>query len=343
MTLLYLDGFDAQDYSLRYSVSGTTTGMGTTSSVRPGATGLSWRSNTSSTGSSGLFRYIPATPVIIVGMAVKQGTSFSFSYISRILSLHSPSGAHICLNMKDNPNSIEVSRGATTAINSLSVAMGTWGYLEVKASLADTGGQIEIRWNGVVIYSYTGDTRFSGTDTSWTGIGIGDVLGGTVNNDDSYYDDLYVVGGADWASTNYLGEVQVRALPVTGAGTSTGMTPVGSANNWENVDEFPPNTADYNYSTVSGTKDTYTMGDITLNAGERVLGVQVSTASSTITAGTSTGKTVLRSGGTDYSGTATVVNSTPSVITTAYENDPATGSPWTVSGVNSAEAGFEVG
>jgi hypothetical protein len=342
--LVYVDGFDAGDWASRYSLTdGTETGMGTSTNTRTGE-GFSWINGTSSTINAGLFRPIPSAAVTVIGIAIRtNGVPFSSSYNNRLLAVGNASGVQIGYTLR-NSGTHGLYRGAdTTLLATVPAPVGSWYYFEMKVYPHDTEGFVEARVNGQVVASFTGDTQNVGTLGTLDRLYIGSATGGNGDAGNTRFDDVYVVTGTSVADAQYLGEIRVKSLKVNGPGTYTGFTPTGSATNWENVDEFPPSDVDFNASDVTGTKDTYTTENLALTPGDKIIGVQANAVVSTVEAGTAAAKLVFRSGTNETVSAAQNVTSTAATVSAIFQNDPATGSAWTESGVNDTEVGIEVG
>lgn len=333
MTLLHMDGFDLGDFALRdYAYSGATAAASATafSSGRCIATGADnsyWAKNvTASTHIyTGCRIYIPGT-------------------YTTTLTLRGDSGAttHISLAI-NGTGSATLTCGGTQRATAGAGTFGTggvWFYVEVDATISDTVGVCNVRLNGdtTPVMTYTGDTKNGGTNTTidqirWTQSG---------NNNSVLYDDLYICDSNGSANNGFLGDVRVITLMPTGAGNSTGMTP-STGSNWAAVDEQPYSTTDYVSSSVTNTKDTYTLADLpgTIST---VLAVQEMLVAQKNDAGPASVKTVLRTGGTDYASSAVALGTAPqTVMNSIRETNPNTSTAWTVANVNAAEFGAQVG
>lgn len=342
--LVYVDGFDAGDWQSRYSLTdGLKTGMGTNTNTRTGE-GFSWTVGTSSTINGGITRAIPSAPVVVLGAAIRtNGTPFSSSYNNRILAVGNASGVQAGFVLR-NSGQHGIYRGPdTTLLTTVAAPVGSWYYFELKVYPHDTTGFVEARVNGVVVASYTGDTQNAGTLGTLDRIYIGSATGGNGDATNTRFDDVYVVTGTSVEDAQYLGEIRVKSLKVNGPGAHTGFTPIGSATNWENVDEFPPSATDYNASDVTGTKDTYTTENLALTPGDKIIGVQANAVVSTAEAGTAAAKLVFRSGTNETVSSSVNVTSASATVSAIFPTDPATGAAWTESGVNDTEVGIEVG
>lgn len=142
------------------------------------------------------------------------------------------------------------------AVNSLTLRYdgGTGGVPVAGNTLTAGGGQTAI------IQGYQGDAT-SGVLTIAVPSGAfadGDTLsdGGTfaavVDAPTAAF-----VGGLE-PNSGRMGNEFIVAVKPTGAGALTQLTPTGSANNWENVDDIPAVTAAYNEATAANQEDTYT-------------------------------------------------------------------------------------
>lgn len=223
--------------------------------------------------------------------------------------------------------------GSTVATASLATPSNTWFHYQIFARLhASTGRFMVIRDDGATILDYTGNTLFSGSDTAITGVQF--VSNAVVLS----VDDLYINDGTGPAPYNDLmGDLRVAPMVPTGVGATTGMTPSTGAN-WQTVDEQPYVTTDY-VTGAAGTKDTYATSDAPASA--TVFAIKTKFVGKKTDAGALSARTVLRSGGTDYVGTTTLLGTSDIVASTTYTQDPATSAAWTLGGANAIEIGVE--
>lgn len=224
------------------------------------------------------------------------------------------------------------------------ITNGSWCYIEVKAVLHDTTGSIEVRRNGSAtpIINLTGiDTKNGGTKT------VFDRWALHAKNGVWRIDDFYVCNGAGSANNNFLGDVAVRTLFPTADGTNRNMTGVGTVagtgtGTWQNVDETGAgNTTDYNYSATNDVYDTYGVTDLPSTTGQ-IAGVQVQVLAAKSDLGAKSVAPMIRSGGTDYTGTDVPLGQSYTYARQLYEQNPNTSAAWTPSGVNAAEFGAKV-
>ena len=99
--------------------------------------------------------------------------------------------------------------------------------------------------------------------------------------------------------------------------------------------------ASYAQGANVGDKSTYAVDD-TLAATTAVKGVQLVALVRKDEVGSRSAAPVVRSGGTDYTGTATALGTGYAALVQVYETDPATGVAWTKAGADGAEFGAGV-
>lgn len=324
MALLFMDGFDAGDGAVKW----TAFNASLASSTRF-ADGLCARLSSSQ---SNLRTGFPASSKVIVGFAVTYGGA---STTIPLLSLYSGAGATVHIQLVQNGDgSLLVRRGSTNlGSTSVSLPANGWAYVEVSATLSDTVGVVTVRVNGVQAFTFTGDTRNGGTDTTFDTLLLGGML--------SYgFDDVYICNDTGTTNNDFLGDVRVQTLVPTGPGSSAALTPSTGAN-WSCVDELPYSATDFVSGSTVGNRDTYATADLPASVAS-IKAVQINTIAKKTDAGARSLKTALRSGGTNYAGASTALSATDSVVSTIRETNPATGAAWTVADVNAMEIGVEV-
>jgi hypothetical protein len=138
---------------------------------------------------------------------------------------------------------------------------------------------------------------------------------------------------------------QVRRPP-TAAGNTSQLQNSASApatNNWQYVDEVPPNTTDWTTSSTPNQYDTYAVGPLPASA-VSVKALRVYNYALTTNAGViGNYNNVLRTGGTDYFGPDIPLTAAYACLQRDIWNvSPATNEPFTVAAVNSSQPGFRV-
>ncbi len=333
MTLLFMDGFDSQDFATKWLASPTLVPDWATHPTRFG-TGYAI-SASNPTGSSLLTLPVTASAKLITGFAFRMNNTNAAS----ILSYFADAGAveHIRINMNAN-GSIAITRvGTVLATSAVGVVpLNTWVYIEVSGTVNDTTGAVDVKVNGVSVVTFTGDTKNAGTSVNMDQIRI------DVNNSSRYgYDDLYVCNDQGSRNNAFLGDVRVQTLRPNGAGSAAAMTPVGSGSNYANVDEATPNPADFNYSGTPGHQDLYAMEDLAAGTAA-VLAVQVNNAARKTDSGARSIKNLIRAGGTTTASAVLALSVTSDVYSTVHDGNPTTATAWDVADIAALEAGVEV-
>ncbi len=237
------------------------------------------------------------------------------------------------------------------------IVAGTWAYIEIKAKIHNTLGEIQVRinesvvnWIGAGAASFTGNTRRNGTNNYFTTIGLGGGAGTTTEGwGQAYYDDFYLCDDQGAINNSYLGDVQLQAIYPNGVGNLTQWTIDGSApapTNWEGVDETAPDDAvTFNKSNIVGNTDMYQMQDISATASGvkgLLMNYRIMKDDATARQYSPMVKDVL-SGGVNV---AVATRTTPFGAYTNQQDvsqvSPQTGVLWTVAQVNAMEAGIKV-
>lgn len=326
MALLFMDGFDAGDMAQRYTLISGSAASNTTTRFTAGR----------SVGLSGTLRKtLTAASKVIVG----AGWYWDFTDGNDRMwcKLLGDNALTTHLTIAQNNGRIVLYRGTTNLATSLSVVpKNTWNYIEISATIDSTAGAVEIRCNGITLINFTGNTKNGGTNTTIDAVDIGATGGANF-----LMDDLYIADGTGATPYNtFLGDVRIRSLSPTAAGSSTQFTPSTGAN-YTTVDELPYSATDYVTSGTSGQRDTYAMADLPTNTGP-ILAVQNTYIAKKTDSGPISLKPAVKSGTTTYYGTSSILGPYDQTYSDLRTVDPATGAAWTNTGVNSLEAGFEV-
>lgn len=323
MALVFMDGFDAGDVVLKYN---SYTSGGTTTSTRF-SSGRAW------TTFFALNKNFESTGEIFIGMAMNITSYSNPPY----LTLKSDDAATSHVSFTITATQILLRLGAYTgsilASASYSLSAG-WHYVEFSAVIDSVSGSATVRVNGQTILSHSGNTRNGGTNLDIDSITIGHPNAGMS------IDDLYILDSTGSAPYNsFLGDVRVATMTPNVVGNTTQFTATGD--NYTHLDELPYSATDYVSGAGSGTKDTYGMSDLPAGA-TTIFGLQTNVIAKKSDAGNMSLAPVIRSGSTDYVGTASALGSSDMSLRTLHEVDPATSTAWTASGVNNLEAGMEV-
>lgn len=285
---------------------------------------------------------------LIVGGAYHPPSGWAGSEIT-LLSLKSDSAATIHLTVTyDTAHKIRVYRGnlATllgTSTNTVMTPFGTWYYIEVKATLHDSTGTVDVLVDGVSVLSLSGvDTKNGGTKTVFDSVvwEVGASIWGI--------SDLYICNGAGSTNNDFLYAPSIYWLNPNGNGASSqGVGSDGnSTNNYLLVDDArnSPDPTDYVDLVSTGDKDTYTFADVSgIPAGRAVLGAMVWSNAQKTDAGARSLSHVARSSGgteTDVAATTALVNGTFYAVGSPFEALPG-GGTWDVTELNAMQFGIK--
>lgn len=353
MSLLCTDGFDKQDFVDKW-VAGFGTFTSITGTPRFGASGYSVSQSMGSTAYS--FRSFGEKATVIVGFAFKMSASNSTGFSLPICALWGDARTteHLQLGVVNSTNKLEVRRGNWTGTvlgtsATETIPINTWCHIQMKATLHDSTGSVEVKLNGTTVINVTGvDTKNAGTLTTFSSLMIGSNANFGTNTfswDDSWIcdtvDGTTLTPSQGAAFDTFLGDQRVRTLHPSGAGSSTQFTPL-SGSNYDNTNDVPPNYSTYNASGTTGHRDTYAMDDASIASGDSVLAVVVNNWLQRDNTGAINGKGALKSGSTVGYGPTVALGTTKALQQDVFAKDPNTSAAWVNAAIDSVEAGAEV-
>lgn len=228
---------------------------------------------------------------------------------------------------------ISAYRGTTTLLGSSSDGVfpnQRWCYLEVKVTISATVGEVTVRVNETQVLNLTSQNTKNGSDYIRI-IGIG----GIFHDLSTYWDDVYV------DDAQFHGDCRIKAfLPDSVSGTNNSFT-ASAGNKDECVDDDPPNDdTDYIYSDTLNHKQGF---GITTGSLGTVIGIQLNNFCRIDQAGTRKITPLIRSNGSDYSGTETAeITADYKFESEIFETDPDDSNPWTQTKLEAAEFGLEI-
>jgi hypothetical protein len=224
----------------------------------------------------------------------------------------------------------------TTLATGADLTLNTWALLEVHINgLANADGIMQVKVNGALVIDFTGDTLGTESPASIRQV----VLGGATTGSPYHYaaqglyDDLAVNDTTGNRNNTWVGRGGIYPMLVTAAGPVTGLTP-SAGDNYECVNEVPPDDADYVSSDVVDATDLYELSDLTAEGN-----VDVVTAwprAALAAAGEGNIASVIRLDGVDYVGDDSGLDTTYVYKPQQWEVNPATGNPWTIEELNAA-------
>ena len=335
MSLLFCDGFDhyaTAQIPTKWSQQGTSANWPSISS-----SGGRFGGGYLETGWTGYVRTtLTSRATWIIGVAAFFNRLEGLGSGWALISLLDSGTVHVYVRF-DAARHLQVVRGDGTVLGTGStvVAVESWNYIEMKATIHDSAGVVVVRLNGVVELNLTSqDTRNGGNSTA-DAFQLGSQTSG-----DCYFDDVYACDDSGSANNDLLGDIRVVALAPTGAGNYSQFTP-STGSNYQNVDDATPDgDTTYNSDGTVGHIDTYAFSDISQTG--TIKAIQHLVYASKDDAGARSIAPVQRSGSTDYVGTTAVLASHYAYVREVVELNPATSAAFTIAEVNAAEFGVTV-
>lgn len=312
------------------------------SNMRTGAYAMRIDSN-----GEGAYIQLPATVTELYARVAWRPTAYvSYRTKSIMYFRNSSDRAMLMLGAFTESNTLAIYRNdgnwTQLAVGPLLLS-DTWYVLEVHVTQpANSGGVFQVKVNGTLGIDFTGDTLGSQTPADFRYVGLGETTDGTTPHNDEargLFDDFAVNDASGDSNNSWPGRGGIEALRPAGAGATTQLTPSAGAN-WDCVDEVPASDADYVGAETVDLFDTYTLGDTVQTGGVPAVAVWLRAALAE--AGAGSVAPVVRSGGTDYTGSDKGIDTTYRYMSQIYETNPATAAPWTTAELDGIEAGAKV-
>lgn len=214
-----------------------------------------------------------------------------------------------------------------------------WHYVEFQVTISTSIGAntCKVNLDGAnVINVTTGQNTRSASSTNNSANSIQFTgLISTVN-----WDDVYILDGTG-SPAAILGDQRIFEQFPDSAGDLTQWTPQGFAGNFQNVNENPADgDATYNQTATLNNEDLYNLQ--ATGASGTINGVQVTSMIRKDDVGARSAQNRIKTGGSTFSGTSTVLISTYVCLLTEYAVNPNTAVAWTVSDLNALQAGIKL-
>jgi len=353
MALLFVDGLDhySETFVNNKWTGSLVSGSGTiqltinNSFGRLGSGGARCFQNVSSNNGSVYFwRTYINRQTVVVGFAFRV-ESWTNNFDNAFLALYDLATVQLDIRLDTSFRPYVTRNGTTLFTAPTALALGVWNFIELKANVHSSSGYTELRLNGNVQGTFSGNTSGSGnaySNLARFGFNFPALATRIV---DLRFDDVYLLeADSGVGTTDFLGDCRVQTLLPSAAGTTTGMTKTGAAaTNWQSVNETVPDTTSTVASNTAGVYDTYQYPDLATTT-NRVVAVAQSFVWQKDDAGVRTATARVRSGATEADFATPVIPLTGSytVLQQIQETNPVTGLAWTVSDVNAAEIGPKV-
>lgn len=337
MALVWMESFDHEGSNANLLLKGYSQAGGGGSFVT-GRFGNGWGNNRGLV----LYRTIPTQTEYVIGFAFKLS---SFVTGRAFLRFYDASGNLQGELRAGSSNTIIYARNGTTlATGSTSLITSTWYYIEWKLLVDNATGYSEVRINGDVEMTFTGDTQASANANIGQFGFDGEYSVFSDSGSVFSLDDIYVLDTTGSApNDDFLGDVRVECLFPNDNGNSSQFlgSDSNSTDNYLLVDDTSPDgDTTYVEDDVVSDKDTYAYTDLEVTTGI-VYGVQLVPMVRKTDTGARKFKPVTRLSATEVDGTEQTLGSTYLYFPEIQEEKPG-GGAWLVADVNSAEFGVKV-
>lgn len=294
------------------------------------------------TGGRRLFMRPPAAPstTVFMGAAIKldtNGGTYTSGEVFGVLN-SALSGYHWHLQMAASGNLYVFaapSASVPIAVIPCPFSPNVWHWIEAKSLIDNSAGTIEIRVDGVTVYSGTGlDTQTGGT-TVIGAFGIG----GVANN--LYWEDFIAFDNTGATFNDWIGDLRYEIQIPDADGATANWTPSASTNVSCIDDPLGVHDSDTTYISSSTTdQDNYAShAAVSATGNLAILFVELMALARSDTTGDKIAMLV-DSGGTVNAGVdQDLVSGAYRWRKKFWETDPNTSSAWTVSNINAAEFG----
>lgn len=243
------------------------------------------------------------------------------------------------VNIRFNPTTRfwEARRGSTSLGTGTTPCLeDTWYYIEVKVTVNSSTGVVTLKVNAA------SDIALTSQNTQVGGAAQTNVVEFASTNKNGKYrlDDIYVLNTAGSLNNDFLGDVKVETVKITGAGNSTQWTPTANYDNYDAV--AGPSSNEIIATSTADNIDLYTYNDIAKISSIKAVVVNMVARNSDSTSHVMTD--VVRRSSTNYAGSNQTVN------TSGYKNyqfiretDPSTAAAWAnAAAVNAGEFGVKL-
>ena len=211
----------------------------------------------------------------------------------------------------------------------------TWYLIELHGKIHDTEGVLELKVDGNILATYTGDTK-PGADTT-----VDTLLWLCPNATGFNYrlDDIALNDTTGAVDNSWCGDGRVIALTPTGNSATLQWTP-SAGDNYACVDDVPPNSTDYVSVGIVDQKDIYTLSDPSILDGSTINRVWVETRAKKEQADEASLRPIIVSYETEYAQNdyALTLNYTR-IATEEWLVNPNTAAVWTIQELTDLQSG----
>ena len=282
---------------------------------------------------------------MIFGIAVRSEVNSPFSYDSGTPLFRIMDGGSTQLRFHAQPGGeLSARRGDGTLLGTTSganITYNIWRYIEVKVTIDNSAGVVEIRSDGNTVLNLTSQDTQNTANAYLNRVRFRVFYYGSFNGK-LIADDLYFLDTTGSKNNDFLGDVRVDVIRPDGAGTYTTFTP-SAGSNYENVDEVsgPDDNTTYNDGDTLGNKDSYALSSLSATGGT-IHGVKSQATVRKTDAGVRSAKILTRAGTTDDLGSDISLSDSFQTKCVVNEDNPDDAAAWEEADVNAMEVGVEI-
>ena len=238
--------------------------------------------------------------------------------------------------------------GTLVGTGTIAINTNTWYLVEVHLKLADAGGDLEVKVDGIIDIDFSGDTK-PGSSTTVNRLFYGVVnIGGSTNP--IYIDDLALNDTTGTVDNSWCGDGRVILLTPNDNGDVSQLVgqDADSTNNYLNVDDFPHDTdTTYNQSSTLNEYDLYNLTPCGLTEVTILRVIPEARARDTVAEGGLASLPISVSGAGVYEGeNRSLLTSYTRILGSGggsgYTLNPSTSLPWETSELDNLQVGFKV-
>jgi hypothetical protein len=332
MALLFMDGFDCYgtgDVTSIISCKWGSTPTTNLSAVAGKGQGNALSINDTVTLVSPRFDNLTA---LIVGFWFKK--SALGAYTESLLGFRSIATDYVDVRVNASNFLIVTRNGTTLGTGTTTISADTWYFLEFKAFIDNTSGSVHVQLNGSLDINVFGVDTQNGTDAFVNEFVLEGLSGFTIT-----YDHLYCCDTSGSRLNDFLNLIEIESMKPNAEGTNTAWTP-SAGDNWENVDDNPPDDdTTYNEAASTTLKDTHNFTNPVHN-GDKLAVVNNVVAKKT-DAGSVSVRGAIRTGGQEFDGTTHLAHPDYQHGESISETNPDTTEVWSHSELEGAEFGYQ--
>ena len=299
-----------------------------------------------STGTGRIIRHIPPRQTVILAFAARF-TRTDNPVNQAFIVLYDSTWTQVVIAIDFLEGRYRCYRGwfdaeiAQSAVDFTAVAKDQYHWFELKVTIDATTGAVELRRNGVMLLTFSGNTNGAPTGDI-TRVQLRSMNQSSNNRIDVWLDDIVITDNLGGVNDDFPGDLRISTLvPVADTGQKD-WSPSSGSNNFSRVADIPPDDdTSWVASATPGDRDLYAMAPLGVTP-LAIKGLQQTALARKDDAGDRALSLVLKSGAEVAVTPPAILGSSFAFIETIHEQDPASGAPWTPAAVDAAQAGQEV-